>query len=230
MVLLAGDHTAKWPDLLDELTGVTADQLRHRGASRIQVNVVDGSLGRPHGIELAAGSLDVGAMLSYWVPAAGEHGIHADLLPSVGTEDGGWYGYLVAESVQLSGPPPPADGSRSSGFTQIVPLSVPVGISWAEWRRRWQGGHTPVAIETQSSFRYVQNLVVRPLDAGVPAFAAVVEESFPLAAASDPAVFYDAEGDPDRLAANSRRMLESCAAFIDGLVPMAWTAEYRLPD
>lgn len=230
MVLLAGPGARSGADVLGDLTGPVAERLRRRGASRIQVNVVDGSLGLPHGIEPAPGSIEVAAMLSYWVPAAGEDGAHGDVLSSPAQADAGWYGYLVVESVQLSGPPPPGDGSRSTGFTQIVPLSVPAGISWADWRRRWQGGHTPVAIDTQSSFRYVQNLVVRPLDAGAPAFAAVVEESFPLAAATDPAVFYDAEGDHERLAVNSRRMIESCATFIDGLVPMAWTAEYRLPD
>lgn len=230
VVLLAGSGAGSSAEALGDLTGDAAEQLRHRGASRIQVNVVDDSLGRPHGIDPAPGSIEVGAMLSYWVAAAGEHGVHGDVLHSIAGQKSGWYGYVVAESVQLAGPPPPPEGSRSSGFTQIVPLSVPGGISWAEWRRRWQGSHTAVAIETQSSFRYVQNLVVRPLDERAPAFAAVVEESFPLAAASDPAVFYDAEGDHERLAANSRRMMESCATFIDGMVPMAWTAEYRLPD
>ena len=228
MVLLAGDGTVGWPDLLDDLAGASSGQLRHRGASCIQVNVLDESLGPPHGIPPAAGSLQVGAMVSYWVSAAGEHGIHADILPPL--EEGRWYGYLVAEALQLTGPPAPGDGSRSTGFTQIVPLSVPAGLSWAEWRRRWQAGHTAVAMETQSSFRYVQNVVVRPLDEGAPAFAAVVEESFPLAAASDTAVFYDADGDPECLAENTRRMMESCANFIDAPVPIAWTAEYRLPD
>jgi hypothetical protein len=167
-------------------------------------------------------------MVSYWVEAAGEEGVHAGVLPAV---DGwSWHGYLVTESVQLTGPPPPVDGSRCTGFTQIVPLAVPRHLSWAEWRRRWQGAHTAVAIDTQSSFRYVQNLVVRPLDDGAPAFAAVVEESFPLAAASDTAVFYDAEGDAERLADNTRRMMESCSNFIDGPVPIAWTAEYRPAD
>ena len=228
MVLLVGQNPHVGDGLLEDLAGRSAGELRHRGASSIQVNLVDESLGAPHGIAPAPGSTLIAAMVSYWIPAAGESGLHAAVLPRA--EGGDWYGYVVSESVQLAGPPPPADGARCRGFTQIVPLTVPAGLSWAEWRRRWQGSHTTVAIETQSSFRYVQNLVVRPLDEGAPGYAAVVEESFPLAAASDSAVFYDAGGDAGRFAENSRRMMESCAGFIDGPVPIAWTAEYHLPD
>ena len=234
MALLIGEASPTGPApvdvsaLLDQLTGDVARQLRRRGASSLQVNVTDGGLGQPHGIPPSPGSAQVHAMISYWLSAAGEDGAHSDILPSVDGRT--WYGYLVVEAVQLTGPPVPVDGSRSTGFTQIVPLSVPREMSWAEWRRRWQGAHTSVAIETQSSFRYVQNVVVRPLDDGAPAYAAVVEESFPLAAASDSGVFYDAQDDPDRLAGNTRRMMESCATFMDGLVPIAWTAEYHLPD
>ena len=228
MVLLAVDGTEAPTSLQSEISGPVAEELRHRGASRIQLNVVDPSLGPPHGIPPSPDVLGLAAMLSYWVPAAGERGVHGDLL--TGFEGARWYGYLVAEALRLAGPPAPPGGERCTGFTQVVPLTVPAGMSWAEWRRRWQGSHTQVAIETQSSFRYVQNVVVRPLDEGAPAFAAVVEESFPLAAASDTAVFYDAEGDPERLERHSALMMKSCATFMDGAVPIAWTAEYRLPD
>lgn len=228
MVLLAVDGVEIPDSLRSEISGPVAEELRHRGASRIQLNVVDPSLGPPHGIPPSRDLFQLAAMVSYWVPAAGEHGVHGDLLPAIG--GGEWHGYLVVEALRLAGPPAPPGGERCTGFTQVVPLTVPGGMSWAEWRRRWQGSHTDVAIETQSSFRYVQNVVVRPLDDRAPAFAAVVEESFPLAAASDTAVFYDAEGDPERLELHSARMMKSCATFMDGSVPIAWTAEYRLFD
>lgn len=225
-MLLIGEAPVSTSNLLVEPGAQLAEKIRRRGGSRIQVNVVDPSLGPPHGMSPAPGSMEVTAMVSYWVDAAGEDGIHAGLPPAaVGSR---WCGYLVSEALQLAGPPAAGDGSRCEGFTQIVPLSVPPDLSWGEWRRRWQGSHTSVAIETQSSFRYVQNLVVRPLDEGAPAFAAIVEESFPLGAASDVSVFYDAVGDPGRLDENTRRMMDSCARFIRGAVPIAWTAEYRL--
>ena len=228
MVLLTLDGTEVPAGLQSEISGPVAAELRHRGASRMQLNVVDPSLGTPHGIPPSPDVLQLAAMVSYWAPAAGEQGIHHDLLPGLGGAR--WYGYLVAEALRLGGPPAPPGGERCTGFTQVVPLTVPAGMSWAEWRRRWQGSHTDVAIETQSSFRYVQNVVVRPLDERAPAFAAVVEESFPIAAAHDTAVFYDAEDDPERLERHSALMMKSCATFMDGAVPIAWTAEYRLPD
>ena len=224
VVLLLSEITVDVAGLLDGLTGRPASELRRRGATGIQVNVVDPELGAPHGMAPGEGER-LSAMLSYWVAAAGEQGVHTGLLPEVA--GGRWCSYVVCESVRLAGPPASEDLGRSPGFTQIVPLCVPPSLSWAEWRRRWQGSHTTVAIETQSSFRYVQNLVVRPLGDRVPAFAAVVEESFPLSAATDNAIFYDAEGDPARLGRNLTRMIESCATFIEGRVPIAWTAEYR---
>ena len=225
VALLAGDIAGEEDPLAEQLLGPVADELRRRGGSRLQVNVVDPALGPPHALPPDPEVLQVGAALSYWVPAAGEVGIHAECLP---LSDGwAWHAYLVCESLQLQGPAPPPDGGRYPGFTQIVALTLPPALSWEEWRRRWQGDHTRVAVETQSSFRYVQNLVVRPLGPSVPDFAAIVEESFPLEAARSPAVFYDAEGDDARFQTNVTRMMESCARFIAGSVPIAWTAEYR---
>jgi hypothetical protein len=228
VAVLVGDPAGGEEALKERLLGPVADELRRRGACRLQFNVVDPSLGHPHGVPPDPTVPHVGAALSYWVAAAGEVGVHAECLPvDAGWE---WGAYLVSEALQLQGPPPPADGGRCSGFTQIVPLTVPPALGWAEWRRRWQGEHTRVAVETQSSFRYVQNMVVRPLNEGAPGFAAIVEESFPLAAASDPAVFYDSGGDDAKFQANVTRMMDSCARFIHGSVPITWTAEYRPQD
>lgn len=228
VALLIGHPSGDEQSLTETLLGTVGDELRHRGASRLQVNVIDPALGPPHGVPPDPEVQQVGAALSYWVDAAGEVGIHAECLP---VRDGwAWHAYLVSESLQLHGPPAASGGGRCAGFTQIVPLTVPPALSWAEWRRRWQGEHTRVAVETQSSFRYVQNLVVRPLGAGAPGFAAIVEESFPLAAAGDPKVFYDSEGDDAKFQANVTRMMDSCARFIAGSVPITWTAEYRPED
>jgi hypothetical protein len=99
-------------------------------------------------------------------------------------------------------------------------------MNWGEWRRAWQGGHTSVALNTQSSYRYVQNVIFRPLTAGAPAYSAVVEECFPIEAAGDLHVFFDAVGDDAKLARHMTAMSESCDRFMDGVAPVAWTAEY----
>jgi hypothetical protein len=69
-----------------------------------------------------------------------------------------------------------------------------------------------VAIETQSTFGYTQNAVVRPLTEGAPAFAAIVEELFPIEAISDLHVFFGA-ADDDVLRDRMERMVASTAAF-----------------
>jgi len=92
----------------------------------------------------------------------------------------------------------------------------------------WHRGQTPVAIETQSTFRYVQNVVARPLVPGPP-WAGLVEECFPIEAMTDLHVFYDAVGDDARLARNMERMMESVGRFTDpGQVEVIWTSEYVL--
>jgi len=41
-----------------------------------------------------------------------------------------------------------------------------------------------------------------------------VEENFPLGALTDPAVFYDAVGDPAQLRSNQERMLRAVESFL----------------
>ena len=71
-------------------------------------------------------------------------------------------GYLVTESVPLPNTTRGAPlGTRTDGFANIAFLRRPERLSVAEWLDGWQNGQTPVAIETQSTFGYTQNVVVR---------------------------------------------------------------------
>jgi hypothetical protein len=58
--------------------------------------------------------------------------------------------------------------------------------------------------------------------------AAIVEETFPIGALTDPKVFYDAKDDSD-LRARMERMMQSCQRFLD-FEPMEYThmSEYYL--
>lgn len=124
-------------------------------------------------------------------------------------------GWLVCESVPLPNTAhPPRLGERTGGFSQMVFFERPADMPFDRWRSNWQNDHTAVALETQSTFEYVQNLVVRPLTEGAADFAAIVEECFPLGALGDEGIFYDAVGDPARLRVNQDRMMASCARFI----------------
>jgi hypothetical protein len=218
--------------LLGTTVGVTLDlrldvveAARAAGAHRIQINVADAELGHPFGVEPEAGSMQLAAVFSAWVDTA-EGSRVGDTLPEPGTGRT-WHGYLVSEAEPLPNTTvPPGPDARIPGFAQMVPLSVPEGMSWAEWRRVWQGSHTPIALATQSTFRYVQNVVLRPLTPGAPRFAAVVEECFPIEATTDLHVFFDAVGDEAKLERHMSAMSNSCDRFMDGSAPVAWTVEY----
>ena len=66
--------------------------------------------------------------------------------------------------------------------------------------------------QTQATFGYTQNEVVRALTSGAPVFAAIVEELFPAAAVSDLKAFFGAADDAD-LGDRLSRMVASTSAF-----------------
>ena len=119
--------------------------------------------------------------------------------------------YLVTESVPLP-PPDTAAGERTPGLANVALLRRPDELDAATWRQRWHIDHTPVAIETQSTFGYTQNAVVHPLTTDAPVLAAIVEELFPLEATSDLHAFFGAADDDD-LRHRMERMVASTAAF-----------------
>ena len=97
-------------------------------------------------------------------------------------------------------------------MANVALLRRPDELDEATWRARWHIDHTPVAIATQSTFGYTQNAVVRPLTAGAPVIAAIVEELFPIEAISDLHAFFGAADDDD-LRDRMERMVASTAAF-----------------
>ena len=119
--------------------------------------------------------------------------------------------YLVTESVPLP-PPDTVPGQRTAGLANVALLRRPDDLDEATWLSRWHIDHTPVAIETQATFGYTQNAVVRALTPGAPVIAAIVEELFPAEAVSDLHAFFGA-ADDDALRERMDRMVASTAAF-----------------
>lgn len=119
--------------------------------------------------------------------------------------------YLVTESVPLP-PPSTVPGRRTVGLANVALLRRPTDLDEATWLTRWHIDHTPVALETQATFGYTQNAVVRALTPGAPALSAIVEELFPAEAMSDLHAFFGAADDDD-LHDRMNRMLASTAAF-----------------
>ncbi len=223
-LLMDGD-----PNVGTTLRKQTVDDLRAAGGGRIQINLVEPRIGPPFGVAPDPDTSQLTAAVSVWVDTVEGAGLDAALPPP--GPDGSWLGYLVTESE----PRPnttvaPGPDGRVPGFAQLVPLSVPEGMGWNEWRRRWQVDHTPIALAVQSTFRYVQNVIWRPLTPGARRYAGIVEECFPAAAATDLHVFFDSVGDEAKLSRHMSAISESCDRFMDGVAPVTWTAEYLFED
>ena len=106
-------------------------------------------------------------------------------------------------------------GERTPGMVQVTGIVRKQGLPYEEFIRIWQEEQRPCAIETQSTFQYVRNEIVRPLSGSAPPWAAIVEEAFPLAAMHDPYVFFDAVGDDAKFQANIGRMVDTVAKMLE---------------
>lgn len=189
--------------------GPVADALLGLGLAGLSVNVRDDAV-RHSLMTLTTLDPPVAAVVSMWTQQCyGEQMTAAlDLLSRESAQLGA---YLVTESVPL---PAPAvePGSRTPGLANIALLRRPVAMDQATWLNRWQQDHTSVAIETQSTFGYTQNWVVRTLTEGAPGIAGIVEELFPAEAITDLQAFFGAADDDD-LQHRLGRMVASTTAF-----------------
>ncbi|MDO8862229.1 hypothetical protein Q6D67_10990 [Haliea sp. E1-2-M8] len=162
------------------------------------------------------------ALLSLWLDDAWRRPDPAALAPELVARSCAW---LVAEAEPLVNTTQlPGADARVPGFCQVALLQRPPRLDEQTWLGIWKGSHGRVAIDTQSTFAYRQNLVVCALDADAPLLHAVVEENFPDAAMTSRHEFY-AAADDATLTANEAAMMESCARFIDfdkiDVVPMS---------
>ena len=141
------------------------------------------------------------------------------------------HGYQVVESEPLVNQVahPSAPGERVYGMCHVVFFRKPAKMDRDDWLAVWQGSHTRVAIDTQSTFGYRQNVVVRALDDVSPWVDAIVEENFPPEAMTSDHAFYNTGGDEALLQARIQEMMDSCVRFIDfetiDVIPMS---EYLL--
>lgn len=211
--LLSRPDGAPSAGFAERLVGEVGPNLVAAGARGVQVNVVDEAVEPAAGLRIVATPPPPDAFVSVWVDSAvpllrgpvdavvlgaGEHVL----------------AYLVTESEPIvPGGSTGADG-RTDGFAQVAMLQRPPRLGEEEWLRLWLEHHTPVAVETQATFGYTQNVVTRAL-LGDGHHDAVVEELFPAAAMTDQHAFYDAAGDDEKLARRQAAMLASVDRFID---------------
>lgn len=122
--------------------------------------------------------------------------------------------YQVREYQRLEEPTPSNQQTfRVPGMMQVALLKVPQSMQRSEWLDIWRESHTQVAIDTQSTFIYRQNVVERCLTENDPGFAGIVEEAFPAEAMSSPMAFY-AANDEEELKSHQRRMWASTQRFL----------------
>ena len=179
------------------------------GLPGLTVNVRDGAV-RHSLMTLTTLDPPVVAFVTVWVHQSYGEQVTA-ALSRLASEADQVAAYLVTESVPLPSPAT-AEGARTDGYANVALLRRPEDLDEATWLQRWHIDHTPVAIETQSTFGYTQNAVVRALTPDAPAIDAIVEELFPDAAVTDLHAFFGAPDDAE-LSRRMERMVASTSAF-----------------
>ena len=101
------------------------------------------------------------------------------------------------------------------GTNMVALIERPERLAFAAWIDHWHGHHRHVALETQATYHYVRNVVLRPVTPDAPPWAGIVEEVFADDAVTDPMKWYAAGDDPETLKRNMGAMVESVKAFLD---------------
>lgn len=196
---------AVWGENLSAALGADfVAECRSAGASRVQININDAAVAGA--MQLSVFEPPIDAVLGIW---ADDPQPVLDLLTAKGLRIAAW---AVTVRAPLD-PELPADGSRIDALANIAFLRRPAEQPYDEWFRIWQEDHTQVAIDTQATFGYYQNIVERPLTPDTPQVDAIVEELFPMGAVSDPHEFYGSGGDDAELTDRVTKMMASVSRF-----------------
>ena len=196
----------------DRIRGDVARSLLDLGVRGLQVNVADDAVAAAM-LRLVELDPQMEAVVSVWVDTTMDS-LRRPIETVLANASSKVAGYLVTESTPLRNTTrPAASGERTDGFANIAFLRRPARLTTSEWLDAWQNGHSQLAIDTQSTFGYTQNVVVRALTDDAPAFDGIVEELFPPEAMTDLHAFFDAVGDDAKLNANMTAMGESTARF-----------------
>lgn len=180
-------------------------RLAEAGVRRVQVNLDDADVADAP-LRFGPGT-PITAVVAVWTDAdvAGA----TETIRAVDPTADGW---RVEERRPIE-PPDVPDGERADALANIAFLRRPASMSPEDWLDDWLERHTPVAIETQGTFGYVQNPVVEALTPGAPEVAGIVEELFPMAAMADTHAFYGSGGDEAELERRFSRLMESVSRF-----------------
>ncbi|HTN99913.1 MAG TPA: hypothetical protein VL068_04490 [Microthrixaceae bacterium] len=205
------------------------------GGTRVQCNLVDGAVEGASGLRYITGAHSPDATISVWLHSAVDEfrGPIDTVIRELGASTSAC---LVTESEPLLNQVESDSVGRTPGFAQLAFLHRPERLSVGEWLDIWLNHHTRIAIDTQATFGYTQNIVARWLfsdpaadgSEGIPHYDAIVEELFPEAAMVDQHAFYDSGGDDSLLNRNRSAMMNSVGMFIDlDRIDVIATSQYR---
>lgn len=199
------------------------EALAAAGATALQVNLDDADVAPA--LRFGPGK-QITALVSVWTGGDPEAVIAA---VAEAADEPQPHAYRVTERVRLDPAPVPA-GSRSDVCAQIAVLRRPGSMTREDYLEYWMVHHTPIAIRTQNTSAYIQNIVEEALTPTSPEISAIVEEHFPMAALTDPHAFYGSGGDEAELQRRTDALLTSSAHFgaTDGL-DLIPTSRYTWP-
>ena len=180
------------------------ERLAAAGVRRLQLNIDDEPVAAA--MRIPEFEQPIGALVSVW---DAEAEAVAEVLSTVATTV---HGYAVEERRRLD-PPEAWDGSRADALANVAVLRRPVDLPREEWLRIWMVDHTPIAVRTQATFGYVQNIVLEPVTPDAPRLDAFVEELFPSAGITDMHAFYGSRGDDAELNRRLTELMTSVARF-----------------
>lgn len=187
------------------------------GARNLRLNLRDATVRAGDALVQRWQAPQQDVVVQFWMPSANAR-FRGDVDAVLAAHSARFAAWLVCESTIIANdvmPPVSTPPQRTRGWSQASFITFRPDLTREAALAHWHSHHTRVAIDTQANFEYVQNLIVKPLTEGAPAYDAFVEECFPLEALDQPEAFFDAVGDRQRFDANLAAMMESCAAFID---------------
>jgi hypothetical protein len=210
-------------DFRDILLQQLAPELLSLGVRGLRISVVDSDVAAAADLRQENSHPVMDAMISVWVDSS----VYRQSIEQViAARVQRMAGYLVTESEPLVSETPA--GERTPGMAQVVFLQRPHRLSEQQWLEIWHGSHTQVAIDTQSTFGYRQNVITRPMTYAAAPFDAIIEENFPAEAMSSQHAFYGVETDAE-LQANLKAMIDSVVRFIDfDKIDVIPTSEYLI--
>ncbi|WP_101760597.1 hypothetical protein [Oceanicoccus sp. KOV_DT_Chl] len=214
------------------LLGSVSEKLLASGVLKLRWSIIDEDVEPAKGLRQQNIQPSMDAMLTLWLDSSV---FRAEQETIIAAAVETFHGYLVTESESIVNTKHPAvEGQRTYGMNEVVFLQRPERLTYEQWLDIWHNSHTQIAIDTQSTFGYRQNVVTRKLTEAGPEIAAIIEENFPPEAMTSQHAFYDAyteDGDEDdaRKDANLKAMIDSVVRFIDfDKIDVMPTSEYLI--